>query len=167
MFSTSIHTAPAGVARVTLALAILLAAIIAPQGSARAADSKAIVALDRDTLSAKGLKETAPLHAKVRLKGLLKTSERRVFAGEFVADVWHTEDGGVLAVDGQPFDQFVQVLSGRAVLRAHDGTTRSFKKGDSFVVPKGFVGTWSMTAGYRELLIIDAMAYEQGISAYE
>jgi hypothetical protein len=53
-----------------------------------------------------------------------------------------------------PWDQFVVVLSGKAILTDSAGTAHSFVAGDSFVVPKGFTGTWQDFGVYRELVVI-------------
>ena len=35
-----------------------------------------------------------------------------------------------------------------------------FEKGASLVVPKGFTGTWEMSDGFREFIIVDADAMQ-------
>ena len=46
-------------------------------------------------------------------------------------------------------------LEGRLILTPDDGGTYEFKKGDSFIVPKGYTGHWHMPEKYRELIVID------------
>ena len=53
-----------------------------------------------------------------------------------------------------PFDEFVYVLSGKAVLTDETGYAQSFVAGDSFVMRKGFSGTWEEVGVYRELVVI-------------
>jgi uncharacterized cupin superfamily protein len=43
------------------------------------------------------------------------------------------------------------------VLSDNDGNSATYKKGDMFVVPKGFEGAWDMTEEYREFIIINAV----------
>ena len=60
-----------------------------------------------------------------------------------------------------PYDEFVQVLSGKLILTGSDGVAQEFIAGDTLVVPKGFSGTWKMLGNYRELVVIERGAYEQ------
>lgn len=52
------------------------------------------------------------------------------------------------------------MLSGKLILTAADGESQEFVAGDTFVVPKGFTGTWQMLGNYRELIVIERQAYE-------
>ena len=61
-------------------------------------------------------------------------------------------------VDGLPFDEFVHILMGRLILTLDDGRKFEFEQGDSFIVPKGFVGIWEMPERYRELVVLDTEA---------
>ena len=61
-------------------------------------------------------------------------------------------------IEGLPYDEFVQILKGRLILTLDDGRTFEFEQGDSFVVPKGYVGYWDMPEPYRELVVIDTEA---------
>ncbi len=58
------------------------------------------------------------------------------------------------------YDEFVLILSGKLILTGTDGVSQEFVAGDSFVVPKGFAGTWQMLGNYRELIVIEREAYE-------
>ena len=60
------------------------------------------------------------------------------------------------------FDEFVVVLKGELVLTDQDGNSVTYKPGDMFMLPKGFVGTWDMTEEYRELIVVDTTAYYGG-----
>lgn len=61
-------------------------------------------------------------------------------------------------VDGLPYDEFVHIVMGRLILTLDDGREFKFEQGDSFIVPKGFVGTWEMPERYRELVVVDTEA---------
>ena len=63
-----------------------------------------------------------------------------LFAGQLVVSIYEGDDG-LLKLKDYPFDEFVHVLHGRAILTADDGAPQTFKAGDTFVVPKGFTGT--------------------------
>lgn len=62
---------------------------------------------------------------------------------------------GKVHIDGLPYDEFVQILEGRLILTLDDGRSFEFEQGDSFVVPKGYVGYWEMPEPYRELVVVD------------
>jgi uncharacterized cupin superfamily protein len=55
------------------------------------------------------------------------------------------------------------VLNGQAILSVEGGISQTFKAGDSFIVPKGFTGTWEMKDNFRELIIIEKKAYDAGV----
>jgi len=68
------------------------------------------------------------------------------------------KDGGPVSTTVRtcdfPFDEFVYVLSGKAVLTDETGYAQEFVAGDSFVMRKGFCGTWEEVGVYRELVVI-------------
>ena len=61
-------------------------------------------------------------------------------------------------VDGLPYDEFVHIVMGRLILTLDDGRKFEFEQGDSFILPKGFVGIWEMPERYRELVVVDTEA---------
>jgi EutQ-like cupin domain len=61
----------------------------------------------------------------------------------------------VISFTDLPYDEHVYVLNGQAVLTSDDGRTDVFTKGDAFVAPKGWTGTWEMRGGYRELICFE------------
>lgn len=124
------------------------------------------IRLDRGKLRGEGLDVMPPLPDEIRLKGIRNTSEALLFDGEFIAFVWQGDDG-VLLIEDHPFDQFVQVLNGTAILTEKGGPSQEFNVGDRFVVPKGFSGTWEIGNEYRELMIFESNAYKAGIGAFE
>ena len=50
------------------------------------------------------------------------------------------------------------MLEGELVLTHIDGEKQTFKAGDSFLVPKGFLGTWHMTKHFREMVVVETKA---------
>lgn len=61
-------------------------------------------------------------------------------------------------VKSYPYDQFVLVLSGKSVLTDAAGNAQTFVAGDTFVVPRGFAGTWEEFGVYRELIVVQEEA---------
>jgi uncharacterized cupin superfamily protein len=126
-----------------------------------------IVTLSRGALRGEGLQHVPPYRKEVTVAGLQQISARELFSGGFVVDVWETQDGGTLLLKNYPFDQFVHVLSGNTTLKSNDGSLRSFVAGESFVIPKGFNGTWTVSKGFREMLIIESKSLKDGIGQFE
>ena len=60
--------------------------------------------------------------------------------------------------EGLPYDEFVHIVMGRLILTLDDGRKFEFEQGDSFILPKGFVGIWEMPERYRELVVVDTEA---------
>ena len=50
--------------------------------------------------------------------------------------------------------EFCHLLAGRVVLTSEGGERMEFGRGDSFVVPAGFVGTWEVIEECRKLYAI-------------
>jgi uncharacterized cupin superfamily protein len=52
------------------------------------------------------------------------------------------------------------VLEGEVTLTSLDGSKQTHRKGDSFLVPKGWRGTWDMPVKYREMIVVETKAWE-------
>jgi uncharacterized cupin superfamily protein len=52
---------------------------------------------------------------------------------------------GVLQTGGYPHDEYCLVLEGHLVVTNRSGHREGFGPGDTFVIPKGWAGTWNMT----------------------
>lgn len=66
--------------------------------------------------------------------------------------VWESGPGS-LRSHNYPLDEFVLVLEGTLVTTDADGTAREFGPGDTFIIPKGWNGTWDMTTRFRKLFV--------------
>lgn len=57
------------------------------------------------------------------------------------AGIWccgvHTE-----SCDNYPVDEFIVVLDGEVTLMGDEGFSNTYRKGEPFLLPKGFRGTW-------------------------
>ncbi len=91
--------------------------------------------------------------------GTLRNSETVLFEGENIVSVWDAGPAKLNFDTPSTYDEFVLVLKGELVLSDNDGNAATYKKGDMFMLPKGFVGTWDMTEEYRELIVVDTVAY--------
>lgn len=65
---------------------------------------------------------------------------------------WESE-AGVLKTDNYPIDEYVYILEGYLVTTDADGTRREFRAGDTFVLPKGWAGTWDMKTHFKKILV--------------
>lgn len=52
-----------------------------------------------------------------------------------------------------PFDQCCFVLEGSLTITDQSGHAETFELGDSYVIPRGFNGTWQMTEHYKNYFI--------------
>ena len=121
------------------------------------------IRLDVDKINGKGL---TPLEAPWPKRSLVSGVESHrfdsLFAGQLMVSIYEGDDG-LLKLENYPFDEFVHVLHGRAILTADGGKPQTFKAGDTFVVPKGFTGTWEMQDDFRELIVIEKEANAAGL----
>ena len=78
--------------------------------------------------------------------------------GEVMVAVFETTPALIDIKEPFPYDEFVHVLKGELILTHIDGKKQTFKVGDSFLVPKGFLGTWHITKHYRELVVVETKA---------
>jgi uncharacterized cupin superfamily protein len=62
--------------------------------------------------------------------------------GHLVAGTWTSTPGRWRAFADR--DEFCTILSGHVRLVSEDGTARSFRAGDSFLIPDGFRGRWEV-----------------------
>jgi uncharacterized cupin superfamily protein len=65
---------------------------------------------------------------------------------------WESEPG-VLKAANYPMDELIVVLEGHLVTTDADGTRREFRAGDTFVLPKGWAGTWDMKTRFKKMLV--------------
>lgn len=76
-------------------------------------------------------------------------------AEKFVVGLWASE-AGVLQTDAYPHDEYCLVLEGTLVVTNRSGTKDEFKPGDSFVIPKGWAGTWDMKTKFKKQYVAAA-----------
>jgi hypothetical protein len=72
--------------------------------------------------------------------------------GQFFAGVWAATRGRWVVRYTE--HEFCHLLAGRVVLTSEEGERMEFGRGDSFVVPAGFIGTWEVLEECRKLYAI-------------
>jgi uncharacterized cupin superfamily protein len=119
------------------------------------------------TLNAKELREMTlesipPFPVEMVLEGESENWERVLHQGDFVVAIFEASPAIIDISDPFPYDEFVLVLEGEVTLTNIDGGKQTYKHGDTFLVPKGWLGTWDMPVKYREMIIVDTQAWLAG-----
>jgi len=68
---------------------------------------------------------------------------------KFTVALWESGPG-VLKTDAYPHDEYCLVLEGRLIITNRNGSRDEFGPGDTFVIPKGWAGTWNMTTRFKK-----------------
>ena len=70
-------------------------------------------------------------------------------AGNVRAGVWEGEPGPAV-ISGHPYDEYCTITAGQLVVSGSSGSESTFGPGDSFALPKGFVGIWDVRQRVRK-----------------
>ncbi len=127
--------------------------------------SNAPIALDKSKLAGKDLASLPLWPEEILKEGVASHRAEALFGGQFVVMVYDGEDG-LLEFTDYPFDEYCQVLNGTSILTPAGGEPQTFTVGDHFIVPKGFTGTWELRDNFRELIIMEASAMEEGMKGF-
>ncbi|MBV8603584.1 MAG: cupin domain-containing protein [Pelomonas sp.] len=73
-------------------------------------------------------------------------------SGQFFVGVWHSEPGKWRVAYTE--EEYCQMLEGRSVVTDAAGRSFSLAAGDSFVIPRGFTGTWEVVETTRKRFVI-------------
>ena len=79
-------------------------------------------------------------------------------SGEVTVAVYESTPVLIEIKEPFPYDEYVHVLEGEVTLTDLDGNENTFKAGENFLVPKGFLGTWNMPTHYREMVVVETNA---------
>jgi uncharacterized cupin superfamily protein len=115
--------------------------------------------LDVNEMREMELESIPPFPAEMVLKGESENWERVLYQGDFVAAVFEASPAIIEFSEPFPYDEFVLVLEGEVTLTNIDGSKQTYKQGETFLMPKGWLGTWDMPVKYREMIIIETKAY--------
>jgi uncharacterized cupin superfamily protein len=77
--------------------------------------------------------------------------------GSLSAGTW-AHAGGILHIQGD-YDEVCILLAGHVRLTSVSGYTAEFKAGETFVIPKGFQGTWETVEPVRKHYVIFEPAF--------
>lgn len=93
------------------------------------------------------------------LKGKQKNWMKIVHKGQVVVAIYESTAAKIDLKEPLPYDEFVQILEGRSILTHTNGEVNTYNKGDSFLIPKGWSGTWELSDNYREMVVIETNAW--------
>lgn len=96
------------------------------------------------------------LNASMVLSGELCEFKKILFTApdeKFIVMIWENRAAVKLDLKDYPVDEFVTLLEGDLELVSEDGTMSRFKAGDSFLIVKGFNGTWRQSGRLRKYAV--------------
>jgi uncharacterized cupin superfamily protein len=100
-------------------------------------------------------KETGKAGPEKLISGKYQTAWWNHFSGEddrLQCGIWESTPGKVnLSYDEW---EFCHIISGEIILQHQGGKKHRFKKGDAFIIPAGFVGTWETVKKVRKHYVI-------------
>jgi uncharacterized cupin superfamily protein len=139
-----------------------LIALLLATASLGAQAAPEFLPLDADELREMVLERIAPFPAEIVLKGESENWEQVLHQGDFVVAIFAASAAIIDINEPFPYDEFVLVLEGEVTLTNIDGGIDTYRQGDTFLVPKGWLGTWDMPVRYREMIIIETKALLAG-----
>ena len=121
-----------------------------------------VLPLDKDAFRMTELESIPPWPKGVVLSGANKHWQKVVHKGDFVVALYESEAALIDVSYPFAYDEFVTVLEGKVILTSLSGEKQTYDVGDSFLVPKGWQGTWDMPVKFREMIIIETKAWVAG-----
>jgi len=80
-------------------------------------------------------------------------------SGQFMVGFWRSQVGKWKIAYTE--EEYCSMLSGVSVVTHMDGTAMTVRAGDSFVIPRGFVGTWEVLEETTKRFVM----YDRAVSA--
>ncbi|MCZ3388880.1 MAG: cupin domain-containing protein [Actinomycetia bacterium] len=74
--------------------------------------------------------------------------------GSFLVGVWSAEPYAETFPAGYPGDEFAQVIEGRLTLVDPDGSSQTFSAGDSYVMTKGWAGSFQVDTTFTKYFVL-------------
>lgn len=88
------------------------------------------------------------------------------FSGEKLTSMVYDAEDGIIQFTDLPYDEHVTIWAGKAILTSQDGQRYHFAAGDSFMMPKGWSGTWEFQEGYRELITFETKSIDLAMAMW-
>jgi len=90
------------------------------------------------------VKDNSPFDGTYMHKNGYRSADRK-----FTVALWESGPG-ILKTDAYPHDEYCLVLEGHLTITNRNGSREEFGPGDTFVIPKGWAGTWNMTTRVKK-----------------
>lgn len=119
-----------------------------------------VLSLKPDQLREIQLESIPPWSDEIVLSGTNEHWQKVLHEGEFVVVLYEAMPALIDISEPYPYDEFVHVLTGEVTLTPVKGEPKTYRVGDSFNVPKGWMGTWNMPVKFREVIVIETKAWE-------
>ena len=132
--------------------------LVSAGASMQAQAAPEIIPLYPEAVKKESLDEIPPYPEDKVLRGSQKHWMKILRQGEVLISVYESTPALIDIKEPFPYDEYVHVLEGEVTLTHIDGKKQTFKVGDSFLVPKGFLGTWDMTEHFREMVVVETKA---------
>ena len=118
-----------------------------------------ILVLKPDELRQLELESIPPWPDEIVLSGTNEHWQKVLHHGEYVVVVYEAMPAVIDISEPYPYDEYVQVLIGEVTLTDLNGSAKTFSQGESFNVPKGWMGTWAMPRKFREMIVVETKAW--------
>ena len=118
--------------------------------------------LDAAKMRAMELEGIPPFPSEIVVEGESKHWQKVLHQGDFVVALYEAVPAVIEITEPFPYDEFVLVLEGQLILSNASGGTQTYNAGDTFLLPKGWMGTWNMPVKFREMVVIDTAAWLAG-----
>ena len=120
-----------------------------------------VLGLDAGQLRTMELESIPPWPDELVLSGTNKHWQKILHMGEFVVVLYESEAAVIDVSYPFPYDEYVLVIEGEVILTSTSGDRQRYGVGESFVVPKGWMGTWDMPVKYREKIFVERKACDE------
>jgi uncharacterized cupin superfamily protein len=120
----------------------------------------AVVPLHLEKMKTLELGSIPPWPDELVLEGTNQHWQKELHRGEVAVTIYESMPAVIDVNYPFPYDEFVLVLEGEVTLTDKEGNAQTYREGDSFTVPKGWMGTWDMPVKYREMIIVETKAWE-------
>jgi uncharacterized cupin superfamily protein len=140
-----------------LFLVCLLGSVLAMSAKAEVS----VLGLNADQLREMELESIPPWPDELVLSGTNKHWQKILHLGEFVVVLYESEAAVIDVSYPFPYDEYVLVVEGEVILTSTSGEKQRYGVGESFVVPKGWMGTWDMPVKYREKIVVERKAWDE------
>ena len=120
-----------------------------------------VLGLDTGQLRTMELESIPPWPDELVLSGTNKHWQKILHMGEFVVVLYESEAAVIDVSYPFPYDEYVLVIEGEVILTSTTGDRQRYGVGESFVVPKGWMGTWDMPVKYREKIVVERKAWDE------